>query len=132
MRASSDQSETALSRIPNTQDSLKCGQCGKKNLGSQIPSLSMKSRSNYISGTIRGLAIGIFPQKPNLQLRGKRTTSSDVSTLAAGPSTLKQISKPPRHVQKGKPKPSKKGQPPSTSCPYASTSVSTVGSNVVH
>ncbi|CAL9007888.1 unnamed protein product [Prunus brigantina] len=30
MRASSNQSETALSRIPNTQDSLKCGQCGKK------------------------------------------------------------------------------------------------------
>ncbi|CAB4310039.1 unnamed protein product [Prunus armeniaca] len=121
MRASSDQSETALSRIPNTQDSLKCGQCGKKNLG-----------SNYISGTIRGLAIGIFPQKPNLQLRGRRTTPSNASTLAAGPSILKQISKPPRHVQKGKPKPSKKGQPTSTSCPHASTSVSTVGSNVVH
>ncbi|CAL9017841.1 unnamed protein product [Prunus brigantina] len=30
MRASSNQFETALSHIPNTHDSLKCGKCGKK------------------------------------------------------------------------------------------------------
>ncbi|KAI5321464.1 hypothetical protein L3X38_030535 [Prunus dulcis] len=122
IRASSNKVETVLSRIPNTQDSLKCGQCGKR-------------------GTIKRLAIGIFPQKPNLQLRGRWTIidPSDASTLAGGPGTLKQRSKPPRRVQERKPlpKPSKKGhatyeaQPASTSCPHASTSISTVGSNVV-
>ncbi|KAI5335724.1 hypothetical protein L3X38_025858 [Prunus dulcis] len=88
-------------------------------------------------GTIRGLAIGIFPQKPNPQLRGKGTTidPSNASTPASGPSTLKRRSKPPRRVQKRKPlsKLSKKGhatseaQPASTSYPRASTYVSTAG-----
>ncbi|PQP92049.1 uncharacterized protein Pyn_25131 [Prunus yedoensis var. nudiflora] len=99
-----------------------CGQCGKM-------------------GIIRGLSIGIFLQKPNLQLRGRGATidPSQVAT-SAGLSTIKKRSKPPRRMRKGKPlpKPSKKGdanseaQPASTSCPHASTSVSTAGSNVVN
>ncbi|CAL8155505.1 unnamed protein product [Prunus armeniaca] len=80
----------------------------------------------------------------SIKCRGTENTqtiidSSYASTLVGGPSTLKKRCKPPRRVQKGKPlpKPSKKGhatskaQPTSTSCPYASTYVSTVGSNVV-
>ncbi|KAL6294584.1 hypothetical protein ACE6H2_002726 [Prunus campanulata] len=120
--------ETSLSRIPNTQDSVKCGQCGKK-------------------GHNKRTCHRNLPPKPKPATKRKRGTEntqttidpSAASTLAAGPSTLKQRSKPPRRVQKGKPrpKPSKKGratseaQPASTSCPRPSTSISTARSNVV-
>ncbi|CAB4308499.1 unnamed protein product [Prunus armeniaca] len=116
MRASSNQFETALSHIPNTHDSLKCGQCGKK---------GHNKRTCHM----------------NLPPKAKPATKRKMSTEkypGGGPSTLKQRSKPPRRVQKGKPKPSKKGhatseaQPTFPSYPHASTSVSTAGSNVVH
>ncbi|BFG16925.1 hypothetical protein CerSpe_031980 [Prunus speciosa] len=128
MRASSNQAETSLSRIPNTQDSVKCGQCGKK-------------------GHNKRTCHRNLPPKPKPATKRKRGTEntqttidlSTASTPAGGPRTLKQRSKPPRRVQKGKPlpKPSKKGratskaQLASTSCPRPSTSVSTAGSNVV-
>ncbi|CAL8095357.1 unnamed protein product [Prunus armeniaca] len=123
MRASSNQSETSLSRIPNTQDSLKCGQCGKKGHNKRTCHRNLPSKSKPATKRKRGT-------------ENTQTTPSDTSTLAGGPSTLKQRSKPPRRVQKGKP--SKKGhaisaaQPAFPSCPHASTSVSTAGSNVVH
>ncbi|XP_020416327.1 uncharacterized protein LOC18767117 [Prunus persica] len=125
MRASRNQSETALSRIPNTQDSLKCGQCGKKGHNKRTCHRNLPPKAKPATKRKRGT-------------ENTQTTPSDASTLAGDPSTLKQRSKPPRRVQKGKPKPTKKGhatseaQPASTLLPHASTSVSTAGSNVVH
>ncbi|PQM39486.1 uncharacterized protein Pyn_25372 [Prunus yedoensis var. nudiflora] len=125
MRESRNQAKTALSRIPNTQDSLKCGQCGKK-------------------GHNKRTCHRNLPPKAKLATKGKLGTENTQTTIdpsqavtSASPSTIKKRSKPPRRVQKGKslPKPSKKGhatseaQPASTSCPHAS--VSTTGSNVV-
>ncbi|CAL2233963.1 unnamed protein product [Prunus armeniaca] len=123
MRASSNQSETTLSRIPNTHDSLKCGQCGKKGHNKRTCHRNLPPKAKPATKRKRGT-------------ENTQTTPSDTSTLAGGPSTLKQRSKPPMRVQKGKP--SKKGhatyaaQPAFPSCPHASTSVSTAGSNVVH
>ncbi|XP_020411996.1 uncharacterized protein LOC18788539 [Prunus persica] len=125
MRASRNQSETALSHIPNTQDSLKCGQCGKKGHNKRTCHRNLPLKAKPATKRKRGT-------------ENTQTTPSDASTLAGDPSTLKQRSKPPRRVQKGKPKPTKKrhatseAQPASTLLPHASTSVSTAGSNVVH
>ncbi|PQQ18683.1 uncharacterized protein Pyn_30040 [Prunus yedoensis var. nudiflora] len=128
MRKSSNQAKTALSCIPNTPDSLKCGQCGKK-------------------GHNKRTCHRNLPPKAKLATKRKRGTENTQTTIdpsqvatSAGPSTIKKRSKPPRRMQKGKPlpKPSKKGdatseaQPASTSCPHASTSVSTARSNVVN
>ncbi|KAL6293926.1 hypothetical protein ACE6H2_002068 [Prunus campanulata] len=71
MGESSNTAETALSRIPNTQDSLKCGQCDK-------------------NGHNRTCHRNLPPK-------------AKTATTLAGPSTKKKISKPSRHVQKGKP-----------------------------
>ncbi|BFG20181.1 hypothetical protein CerSpe_064550 [Prunus speciosa] len=126
IRESSTQGKTSLSRIPNTQDSLKCGQCGK-------------------NGHNKRTCHRNLPPKAKPATKRKRATENTQTTIdpsqvatSTGPSTIKKRSKPPRRVQKGKPlpKPSNKGdatseaQPASASCPHASTSVSTAASNV--
>ncbi|CAB4308822.1 unnamed protein product [Prunus armeniaca] len=92
MRASSNQAETALSRIPNTQDSLKCRQCGKKGHNKRTCHMNLPPKAKPATKRKRGT-------------ENTQTTidPSDASTLAGGPSTLKQRSKLSRRVQKGKP-----------------------------
>ncbi|PQQ20776.1 uncharacterized protein Pyn_10447 [Prunus yedoensis var. nudiflora] len=99
MRESSNQAKTALSRIPNTQDSLKCGQCGKKGHNKRTCHRNVPPKA-----------------KPATRKRGTENTQTTIDpsqvATSAGPSTIKKRSKPPRRVQKGKPlpKPSKKGE----------------------
>ncbi|CAB4269698.1 unnamed protein product [Prunus armeniaca] len=92
MRASSNQAETALSRIPNTQDFLKCGQCGKNGHNKRTCHSNLPPKAKPATKKKRGT------ENPQTTI-----DPFDASIPADGPSTLKQISKPPRHVQKRKP-----------------------------
>ncbi|BFG35165.1 hypothetical protein CerSpe_214390 [Prunus speciosa] len=127
MGESSNTAETTLSRIPNTQDSLKCGQCGKKGHNRRTCHRNLSPKAKTASKRKRSTE--------NIQT----TIDPSQAATSAGPSTKKKISKLPRRVQKEKPlpTPSKKGhatsQPlvASTSCPGSSTCASTVRSNIV-